>query len=455
MLEYILNSLQLGVIRNLPNVEVSEEFIKNTFQEFNKEYEKIRDKIKIPDNKQEFYYSLLLLWRRYWRDIYLMDALYPKLFPLYPEGRIILYEFLKNHYLLNLIIHHFTAQEKKFVEKVSEGTIEQVFTPYSFFKELLDLPKELILLNRKGRILCQLLFYNDKLVNRLLEKLKTKAYDRKMPIKEENSTEYKILLFDHFIELVWRETGALLLDINFIYPIAKFFNKYSMLETINHLKRDEKEYKYLIPHYRQHTYSCGVACLLNIFGTFGILKPNKKLEKEFLKKVAIEGYYGNLTPFIVKLAKEYGLEAYMFMDYQDYLEKTNKLISLKPELKKPVEIFLGGMRDIKWIDKSSFTFDEIADLLRSGRLISYVGMSGEIRHYKLIFGYNLEEKVLYVYDPLGFVFKLEEKNIQKEMRNDISFWGFIVEAPNRKILDIIKEETKEITNIVNNFCHEK
>jgi len=451
MLEDILNSLQLGVIRNLPNVEVDKEFIKRTFQEFREEYEKIKDRIRLPNNSYEFYNNLLLLWRRYWRDVYLMDALYPTLFPLYPESRKTLYEFLRNHYLLNLIVYHFTAQEKKYAENASEETINKIFTPYSFFKELLNLPRELILLDPKGRILYQLLFYNDRLVNRFLEKLSIKAYDRRIPIREEDNMEYKILLFDHFVELVWRETGALLLDINFVYPIAKFFNKYSMLETINHLKKDEKEYKYLIPRYRQHTYSCGVACLLNILGTFGVLKPSKELEKEFLKKVTIEGYYGNLTPFIVKLAKEHGLEAYMFIDYQDYLEKTNKLVSLDPELKKPVEAFLEGTKEIKWVDKSSFTFEEIVNLLRLGYLISYVGMSEKIRHYKLIFGYNLEKRILYVYDPLGFIFELEEKDIQREMRNDVSFWGFVVEAPNRKILNIMKEETKEIESIVNKF----
>ncbi len=451
MLENILNSLELPIIRNLPNIEVSKEYAKNVIQEFHEEYEKVKDKIKIPNSNYEFYNSLLSLWKRYWRDVYLMDVILPKLFPLYPEKRKIIYDFLKNHYILNLVVYHFTTQEKKFAEKANEELLNAVFTPYSFFKELLDVPKELILLNPKGRILYQLLFYNDTLINKFLEKLREKAYDRKIPIKEKDSVEYKILLFDHFIELVWRESGALLLDAKFVYPLARFFNKSSMLETINHLGKEVKEFKYMIPFYQQHFNSCGVVCLLNILGAFGIIKPNKKLEREFLEETTIEGYYGNFTPYIVKLAEKYGLKAYMFIDYEDYLENINKLVSSNPELKKPLEFFLKGMEKIKWINKSNFSFEELVHLLQTGHLISYVGLYGKVRHYKLIFGYNLEKRVLYVYDPLGFTFELEEKEIQKEMRNNISFWGFIVEAPDRDILNIMKKETEEVKNMINTF----
>jgi len=153
----------------------------------------------------------------------------------------------------------------------------------------------------------------------------------------------------------------------------------------------------------------------------------------------------------VKLAERYNLDSYMFIDYGDYLENVNKLIIKNSELKKPLEFFLRGMEEIKWINKPGFSFDEIVNLLQTGHLVSYVGVSGSVRHYKLIFSYDLEKRVLYVYDPLGFTFELEEKDIHSEMRNGISGWGFVVGSSDKQTLNIIEKEIEGIQALINKF----
>lgn len=454
------------IIRNLDKISVPKEHRDKIMEEFRADLNKINPKFTDISN------DIMKLFKIYFQGIHFLDEYIKYLnrfSPPYYKALCTLYDFLVAHWTLNLVLYKCGTLEKSYVEDKLKNEINEVlsyvptlFSFFNFINDIQNIEELKKMKDERAQLLYKLLFGNQNLFINLREFLKDKTYERKNCFLDEkyiSDPAYRTMLMDHLIELVWRYSGAMSLDISFYSSLMKMYNKNSFHSLLNHLKKKKKEgykkFSFSIPRYYQNFNSCGVACMLNVVKAYlPEITVNKKIEKEMLSKVVYMDYPGNLTPLLIKFSKEkFGIDSSMFIDMDTYMKNIDNLKKnikfYDGDLEKVANFFIEESKKLGYIEKKSFSFDEIKEMINEGCMISFVRDLGDILHYNLIYGYK--DRKLIVFDTISGTYEIEEEKIDKLMRNKMSMWGFISHPPDASLLKEMENHTRNTLNILREY----
>jgi len=256
-IEDIIKDLQIEdiVIRSLlPLSESSyKHIIDRTIQDFYYIFDKnLRDlKDKLPTNPEIFYKILATLWNIKWRNVLIMDKLYS--FSFHTIDDILLGKFLLYNYKVHILLSIFRRKEKDIVKHFLEENDFDIFTPFSFFYELIypysNSNRYIILV--KKRLLYKILFHSGILVSNFIDNIYNKVYLPRGSYKYtadiyKHRPEYKIFLLDNFFELTWKYSKAIFLDLAFYIHFLNKINSENLIEELKKFDNEENNFVHRI-----------------------------------------------------------------------------------------------------------------------------------------------------------------------------------------------------------------
>lgn len=145
----------------------------------------------------------------------------------------------------------------------------------------------------------------------------------------------------------------------------------------------------------------------------------------------------------------------MYFDCETYIKNLHlakeyaKTISYdENKIMKVVEFFIKSMNELGYLNKKSWSPEEIKELLNNGSMISFGReLSSGFLHANLIFGHN--EKGFYVFDQLYGEYLVETNKINNVMRNKFGMCGFITIPPNFELLKKMEKNIEVCQRILN------
>jgi len=481
-------------ITYLDKVKINKEDIDKVYREFESVQKAFYQKYKelfikcCVSSEEKFIFlvkSLDTLWKKYFELLECMDTLYPNLNCLYPKKVERIKELIRVFNKLNHLVYFITDIEKEiygyYLDSLNKEEADAILKGVKSFPTYLnyrfghlkqykfvgeEVLKKEIENNKDLKELLEMCSNSMFLLKNILNNF-SDNFPRFKPSWSETTLENKdqlkdalrnILEFDHFIELFFRTSGILKLDVPFYKKICEYLNKpfgiENAIESLENFKNKRKnEFKFNIPKYHQNYDSCGIACLMNVLKTyFPKLKLERSLEKNLLKKVTIPGYYNNIPTSVVKVANEFGLPAFLIIDWDSF--RKNYLLNPSYKNFPPLLRFLKELQEIKHENLKQLEPNYVTETLNSGGMISYVGELSGILHYRLIFGYSKKENHFRVFDPILGELKIKMGEISSKSRNSNGFWGVVYYPPEFHLLEELERKTQRSLELIKNV-HEK
>ncbi len=228
--------------------------------------------------------------------------------------------------------------------------------------------------------------------------------------------------------------------------------------------------------YRQTTpVTCAPSSLMTVENYFNKTAMTKKRELDIYEFIKVEQLGGSYDPLLALFAKKEGLQVRLLISSKEIF---GKLIEIPESKFKELEESFGNAHHevivkiiaqyMDYLNKAKsegvvcINVDVNTDILIEQMKEGYIPilniLFGKEQHMVVVTGYNLDERIFYISDPIRGQIKLTKEQLERDLQ--IPWGGIVITISNfleQKIIhDTIKKATKELVELERsiNYFHD-